>query len=124
MMFPLSQERLPTRLTQAQQTTSEVVSAQTRSYDASAVPTQRQTTHGLESLLETPRIAAQFSGLPSRQIRSNRQAPSAVVTEQYLAARAALSPAYIHNMAAVRAERISNLYADTPRFRSQIDILA
>ena len=124
MISPLTQERPPTRLSKSQQTSSEVLSTQTRSYDASSVPTQRQTTQGVEALLEAPRIASQFSGLSLGQIRSSRQAPSSIVTEQFLASRISLSPAYIENTAATRAERISNLYADAPRFRNQIDILA
>jgi hypothetical protein len=124
MIFPLTQDRSPTRLSQSQQTTSEVLSAQTRITDASSVPTLRQTTQGVEALLEAPRVSPQFSGLSLGQIRSSRQAPSSIVTEQFLASRISLSPAYIENMAASRAERISNLYADAPRFRNQIDILA
>ena len=124
MIFPLTQDRSPTRLSQSLQTTSEVLSAQTRSYDASSVPTQKQTTQGIEALLDTPRISPQFSGLSLGQIRSSRQAPSSILTEQFLASRISLAPAYIENTAATRAERISNLYADAPRFRNQIDILA
>lgn len=124
MLFPLTQERPPTRLSQSQQTASEVLSTQTRSYDASSVPTQKQTTQGVEALLEAPRIAPQFSGLSLGQIRSSRQAPSSVVTEQFLASRISLSPAYFEHTASSRAERISNLYADAPRFRNQLDILA
>jgi len=62
--------------------------------------------------------------LPISQIRSARQAPSTVLTEEYLKARSALGPVYIQNMSATRTERISNLYADAPRFRNQVDILA
>ena len=61
---------------------------------------------------------------PPSQIRSARQAPSTIVTEQYLQARAASGPVYIQNVSATRTERISNLYADAPRFRNQLDILA
>jgi hypothetical protein len=35
-----------------------------------------------------------------------------------------LSPGFLHQAAATQMARISNLYADTPRFSQQVDILA
>ena len=88
------------------------------------MPVERQTKRYVEPTDSVSRIFSEQSGLQISQIRSARQAPSAVVTEQFLQARAAYSPGYVQNMAATRAERISNLYAEAPRFRNQIDILA
>ena len=88
------------------------------------MPSERQTAGYVEPPKPASRIFSEHSGLPVSQIRSARQAPSTVVTEQYLQARAALGPVYIQNMSATRTERISNLYADAPRFKNQIDILA
>lgn len=58
------------------------------------------------------------------QIFNPRLAPSAITSEAAISARALLSPEYQHNILATRMSRISNLYADAPRFRNQIDILA
>ena len=57
-------------------------------------------------------------------ISSPRLAPSAISAEQALQARSLLTPEYQHNMLATRIARISNLHAETPRFRNQLDILA
>ncbi len=124
MISPLLQERPVTRLTESQRTLSDALSQVTRPRDASSMPTSRQTTQGVEALLETPRISAQLSGMPLSQIRSSRQAPSAIVTEQFLAARILHAPGYLHHAASTKTEHISNLYAETPRFRNHIDILA
>ena len=58
------------------------------------------------------------------QIYNSRLAPSAITSEAAISARALLTPQYQHNILATRISRISNLYADAPRFRNQIDILA
>ena len=91
---------------------------------ASDVPTERQTSLGVEALISTPHISAAMSGMQLNQIRSTRQAPSAVVTESFLAARAASAPVYIQNQSALKAERISNMFSEAPRFRNQVDLLA
>jgi len=57
-------------------------------------------------------------------ITSPRLAPSAVSAEQALQSRALLAPEFKQNIMATRILRTSNLHAETPRFRNQIDILA
>ena len=57
-------------------------------------------------------------------LASPRLAPSTVTAEQAIQARNALSPQFQHNVMATRMARISNLFAEAPRFRNQIDILA
>ena len=57
-------------------------------------------------------------------LTSPRLAPSTVTTEQAIQARNAMSPQFQHNVMATRMARTSNLYAEAPRFRNQIDILA
>lgn len=59
---------------------------------------------------------------PTR-IYSPRQAPSAISSENFLAARATLSPGFVHNAAQTNIARVSNLYRETPRFHSEIDLL-
>ena len=57
-------------------------------------------------------------------ITNPRLAPSTVTAEQAFQARNLLAPQFQHNMMASRMARISNLYAEAPRFRNQLDILA
>ena len=125
MTLPIVQDTPITRLTRSIDsqpksslpTTTSVVTA-------SDVPTERQTSLGVEALISTPHISAAMSGMQLNQIRSTRQAPSAVVTESFLAARAASAPVYIQNQSALKAERISNMFSEAPRFRNQVDLLA
>jgi len=58
------------------------------------------------------------------RIFSSRGAPSAVSAEQFLKSRMSFSPEFVHNEASSRISRTSNLYAETPRFRNEIDLLA
>ena len=53
-----------------------------------------------------------------------RLAPSTVTTERALEARSLLAPQFQHNVMASLMARTSNLLADAPRFRNQLDILA
>ena len=124
MYVPMIPETQPTRLAAASPRTSKSADFHARVDSASLMPVERQTQRYVESAEPISRIFSEQSGMQMSQIRSARQAPSAVVTEQFLQARAAYSPGFVQNMAATRAERISNLYADAPRFRNQIDILA
>ena len=47
-----------------------------------------------------------------------------ISSENFLAARAMMSPGHTHNAAQTNIARVSNLYRDVPRFRNEIDILA
>ena len=114
----------PTRLAAATERTSKSAKSYALSDSASLMPPERQTAGYIEPAKPISRIFADHSGMPISQIRSTRQAPSAILTEQYLKARASSGPVYVQNMSATRSERISNLYADAPRFRNQVDILA
>jgi hypothetical protein len=124
MYVPMLHDTQPTRLAAATERTSKSAHTSANSDSASLMPAERQTIGYIEAAEPISRIRSEHSGLPISQIRSARQAPSTIVTEQYLQARAASGPVYIQNVSATRTERISNLYADAPRFRNQIDILA
>ena len=124
MYVPMLHDAQPTRLAAATERTSKSANSYALSDSAKLMPVERQTAGYIEPAKPISRIFSEHSGLPVSQIRSARQAPSTVVTEQYLQARAASGPVYIQNMTATRTERISNLYADAPRFKNQIDILA
>ena len=90
---------------------------------ASLMPTSRQTTNGIEASHPTARSTPDFSNMQHARIYSPRQAPSAVTSENFLAARASLSPGFMHNATHTNMARISNMYRDAPRFRNEIDIL-
>lgn len=124
MYVPMLHDPQPTRLSSAFNESSKTVHRNTLGDGASLMPSERLTSGYIEPTENVSRIFSEHSGLPISQIRSARQAPSTIVTEQYLQARAASGPVYIQNVSATRAERISNLYAEAPRFRNQIDILA
>ena len=90
---------------------------------ASLMPTTRQTINGVEASHPTSRSTPDFTHMQHARIYSPRQAPSAVTSENFLAARASLSPGFVHNAAQSNIARISNMYRDAPRFRNEIDIL-
>ena len=93
------------------------------SLGASGVPNGRQTGYGILPT-QLPERSDQHYSRRLPMITSPRLAPSAISTEQALQARSLLTPEYQHNMLATRIARISNLHAETPRFRNQLDILA
>lgn len=102
---------------------SATVGMTTASVGANSVPNQRQTANGVLPISQLDRSARY---LPQQQpmIASPRLAPSTISTEQALASRAQLAPEFMHNVLSTRMLRTSNLYADMPRFRNQLDILA
>ena len=90
---------------------------------ANAVPDSRQTFHGLQSVNGLDSTRAKF-GRERRMIASPSLSPSAVTTENALQARSLMAPEFQHHMLSTRIARISNLMAEAPRFKRQIDILA
>ena len=97
--------------------------AHAASIGANSVPNMRQTANGL---LPPELTSPMHRQLPQNAmvIASPRLAPSAISTEQALQSRALLMPEFKQSVLATRILRTSNLYADTPRFRNQLDILA
>ena len=85
----------PTRLAAATDRTSKSASYAALKDSASLMPLERQSNAFIEPAQPISRIFSEHSGLPISQIRSARQAPSAIVTEQYLQARAASGPVYV-----------------------------
>ncbi|MGC6496462.1 MAG: hypothetical protein ACON4I_00975 [Candidatus Puniceispirillaceae bacterium] len=96
---------------------------QSAAIGANAVPNLRQTANGLLPAESTKTMHRQLPHQPA-MIASPRLAPSAVSAEQALQSRALLTPEFKQNMMATRILRTSNLHAETPRFRNQLDILA
>ena len=124
MYVPMLHDAKQTRLTSSSDQTTKAVRPNNLEQIATIMPTERQTTAYVEPMQPATRIFPENNQRVISQIRSFRQAPSTILTEQYLQARASASPVYIQNMGAVRTERISNLFSEAPRFRNQIDMLA
>jgi hypothetical protein len=75
--------------------------------------------------LSSPFAPAPTFGPDSQgRVKTSSAAPSTVTAERALEARTLLGPQFQHNVMATRMARTSNLMADAPRFRNQLDILA
>tara|TARA_B100000575_G_C22548364_1_gene350654 strand:- start:38 stop:370 length:333 start_codon:yes stop_codon:yes gene_type:complete len=91
---------------------------------ARVMPTLVQGTKAVTPINQPYDLAQEFHRKPLQQVYNPRQAPSAISSENYLAARALMSSVFVHNIATTKEARISNFYKDAPKFRDQIDILA
>ena len=91
---------------------------------ARVMPTLPQGTKTVAPSTQTFDLSKEFHGKPLQQIYNPRLAPSAISSENFLAARALMSATCVHNIAMTKDARISNLYKDAPKFRNHIDILA
>ena len=95
--------------------------ASVNTFDANIVPSSRQTMLGVTGKPATETLSRDYTRQPQPMIISHpRQAPSAISSEQFLAARSLMAPAFQHNILATKMARISNLHAEAPRFRDQI----
>ena len=90
---------------------------------ANAVPDSRQTFHGLTPVNGVQSSQARF-GRERAMVFSPNLSPSAVTTENALQSRSLMAPEFQHHILSTRIARISNLMAEAPRFKRQIDILA
>ena len=90
---------------------------------ASLMPTPRQTLSGVEVIHPGSALQQNYQTMPQARIYHPKQAPSAIMSENFLAARAALNPGFVQNTAHTNIARVSNLYRDVPRFRNELDIL-
>jgi hypothetical protein len=87
------------------------------------MPTPRQTLSGVEVIHPGSALQQNYQTMPQARIYHPKQAPSAIMSENFLAARAALNPGFVQNIAHTNISRVSNLYRDVPRFRNELDIL-
>ena len=94
------------------------------SSSASRMPTTRHIDAGIEVIHPGVALQKNFTDMPLARVYHPRQAPSAISSENYLAARAAMNPGFVHNMAHTNGARISNLYKEAPRFRNHLDLIA
>ena len=96
-----------------------------RGNGANIMPSDRQTILGLQGKSAPEAMTRDYTRQAQPTlIRHPRQAPSAISSEQFLAAKSLLGPKFQHNIMATKMARISNLHIEAPRFRDQIDILA
>lgn len=90
---------------------------------ASLMPTLRQTASGVEVIHPSANLPQNYHTMPRARIYHPKQAPSAVMSENFLTARAALNPGFVQNVAQTNIARVSNLYRDIPQFKNELDIL-
>ena len=90
---------------------------------ASLVPTLSQTVSGVEATHPSSNLAQNYHAMPRARIYHPKQAPSAIMSENFLTARAALNPGFMQNVAQTNIARVSNLYRDIPQFNNELDIL-
>ena len=90
---------------------------------ARVMPTLPQGTKAVAPSTQPYDLAREFHKKPLQQIYNPRQAPSAISSENFLAARALMSATFVHNIAMTKEARISNLYKDTPSFAIQSTFL-
>ena len=117
-------DTMPSRLSAAINAADKKDANTTQANDATYMPPQRQTAQGIENLTQSEKKHSEYTNTNLPFIRSRRGAPSAITAENVLKARTALENAYMHNAAATKREYISNIHADAPDFRNQLDIMA
>ena len=91
---------------------------------ASPMPTVRKLDAGIQVIDPGVALQKNFTDMPLARLYHPRQAPSAISSENFLAARAAMNPGFVHNVAQTNGARISNLYKEVPRFRNDLDLIA
>ena len=123
MFIPPATEISPARQRQAENGPSEGLRGAAAPSTASLVPTLRQTVSGVEVLHPSSNLPQNYHSMPQARIYHPKQAPSAVMSENFLTARAALNPGFIQNVAQTNIARVSNLYRDIPEFKNDLDIL-
>ena len=123
MFIPPATEISPARQRQAENGSSESLRGAAAISSASLVPTLRQTVSGVEVIHPSSNLPQNYHAMPRARIYHPKQAPSAVMSENFLAARAALNPGFVQNVAQTNIARVSNLYRDIPQFKNELDIL-
>ena len=123
MFIPPATEISPARQRQAENGPSEGLRGAAAPSTASLVPTLRQTVSGVEVLHPSSNLPQNYHSMPQARIYHPKQAPSAVMSENFLTARAALNPGFMQNVAQTNIARVSNLYRDIPEFKNDLDIL-
>ena len=123
MFIPLATEISSARQRQAENGPSEGLRGTAATSSAGLVPTLRQTVSGVEVIHPSSNLPQNYHSMPQARIYHPKQAPSAVMSENFLTARAALNPGFMQNVAQTNIARVSNLYRDIPEFKNDLDIL-
>ena len=116
-------ELAPPRLPRPEKSPGQSASGSTTKVSASLMPTERQTVNGVDILHGVSHLGVNYPNMPNSRIYHPRQAPSAIMSENFLKARAGLNPGLVHNAAQTNIARVSNLYRDVPQFKNTLDIL-
>lgn len=117
-------DTMPSRLSASINAADKAVMKTNQLSDATYVPSQRQTTYGIESLVHSEKKHPEYTNTNLSFIRSRRGAPSSVTSENILKARASLEKIFMHNRAHIKREFISNTLGDIPDFKNQLDVMA
>ena len=123
MYIPPHYDLVPPRLPRPEKSPSQSSSGSSTPMTASLMPTERQTINGVDILHASNHLGSNYPNMPHARIYHPRQAPSAVLSENFLQARAGLNPGLIHNGVQTNIARVSNLYKDVPQFKNTLDIL-
>ena len=123
MFIPPHNELLPPQLPRPEKSLRQSASVSASPLSASLMPTERQTVNGVEVLHSSGRSGSNYPNMPYARIYHPRQAPSAVLSENFLQARAGLNPGLVQNASQTNNARRSNLYRDAPQFKNTLDIL-
>jgi len=123
MFIPPAIDISSARQRQAENGSSESLRGAAAISSASVVPTLRQTVSGVEVIHPSSNLPQNYHSMPQARIYHPKQAPSAVTSENFLTARAALNPGFMQNVAQTNIARVSNLYRDIPEFKNDLDIL-
>ena len=123
MYIPPHNDLVPPRVSRPEKSPSQSSSGSSTPMTASLMPTERQTINGVDVLHASNHLGSNYPNMPHARIYHPRQAPSAVLSENFLQARAGLNPGLVHNGVQTNIARVSNLYKDVPQFKNTLDIL-
>ena len=116
-------ELTPPALARPEKSLSQSPSGSATPLSASLMPNERQTISGVDVLHASNNLGSNYPNMPHARIYHPRQAPSAILSENFLQARANLNPGFVHNSLQTNIARLSNLYRDVPQFKNTLDIL-
>ena len=116
-------ELSPPALARPEKSLSQSSSGNATQLSASLMPNERQTISGVDVLHASNNLGSNYPNMPHARIYHPRQAPSAILSENFLQARASLNPGFVHNSLQTNIARLSNLYRDVPQFKNTLDIL-
>tara|TARA_B100001250_G_scaffold351884_1_gene324273 strand:+ start:176 stop:550 length:375 start_codon:yes stop_codon:yes gene_type:complete len=91
---------------------------------ATTMPSDRQTSLGLSKLDQSSKTSGDYEKWKKSKVFHPRQGYSAVLTENFLKAKAGFEPVYMHSLSATKLALMSIMDKDKPRYSEQVNILA